>query len=298
MATVAWTATGDTSFSFTARRWSPWLPTSARTFLPVLSVISVSPAKAALSRPWMEGRLSKNDCAYASAARPITRSTASTAPSPRRIAVRRIFCPIGDHAAWIRARGLCPPFVFIRSGTFRAMDGGAQGFYAFPSCPTPGGRRGLRPPQAADQAVPGESPFLGIDGAEEVDRDRVHDEPCRSGQEDRVAARRIQREPHEDPGQQDSPAQPDHRQAKLRSSDLHEPPTERAQRRFGQHRGNARTDVAEEQDGDQIQPDRDDCGKARRPCVEALPVRCVEHRVKRRVGKQEDDAESEDAKRR
>src|SRR5438132_18418 len=126
MATVAWTATGDTSFSFTARRWSPWLPTSARTFLPVLSVISVSPAKAALSRPWIEGRLSKNDCAYASAARPITSRTASTAPSPRSIAVRRIFCPIGDHAAWIRARGLCPPFVLIRSGTFRAMFGGAQ----------------------------------------------------------------------------------------------------------------------------------------------------------------------------
>src|SRR5438067_11069191 len=126
MATVAWTATGDTSFSFTARRWSPWLPTSARTFLPVLSVISVSPAKAALSRPWIEGRLSKNDCAYASAASPITRSTASAAPSPRSRAVRRIFCPIGDHAAWIRARGLCPPFVLIRSGTFRAMFGGAQ----------------------------------------------------------------------------------------------------------------------------------------------------------------------------
>src|SRR5437764_611250 len=126
MATVAWTATGDTSFSFTARRWSPWLPTSARTFLPVLSVISVSPAKAALSRPWIEGKLSKNDCAYASAASPITRSTASAAPSPRSRAVRRIFCPIGDHAAWIRARGLCPPFVLIRSGTFRAMFGGAQ----------------------------------------------------------------------------------------------------------------------------------------------------------------------------
>src|SRR5438552_7639363 len=126
MATVAWTATGETSFSFTARRWSPWLPTSARTFLPVLSVISVSPAKAALSRPWIEGRLSKNDCAYASAASPITRSTASAAPSPRSRAVRRIFCPIGDHAAWIRARGLCPPFVLIRSGTFRAMFGGEQ----------------------------------------------------------------------------------------------------------------------------------------------------------------------------
>src|SRR5438552_1987396 len=126
MATVAWTATGDTSFSFTARRWSPWLPTSARPFLPVRSGISVSPAKAALSRPWIEGRLSKNDCAYASAASPITRSTARAPPRPRRRAVRRIFWPIGDHAAWIRARGLCPAFVLIRSGTFRAMVGGAQ----------------------------------------------------------------------------------------------------------------------------------------------------------------------------
>src|SRR5256885_10147469 len=83
----------------------------------------VSPAKPAESRPWIEGRLSKKDCAYASAATPITSRTAIAAPRPRRAAVRRIFWPIGDHAAWIRARGLCPPFVLIRSGTFRDMVG-------------------------------------------------------------------------------------------------------------------------------------------------------------------------------
>src|SRR5207245_11720477 len=39
---------------------------------------------------------------------------------------------------------LWPPFVFIRSGTFRAMLGGAQGFYAFPPSPTRATGTGLR----------------------------------------------------------------------------------------------------------------------------------------------------------
>jgi hypothetical protein len=59
---VAWTMIGATSFSFTARRWSPWFPTSARR-TPLRSVMIVSPANPALSRPWIEGRLSKKDCA-------------------------------------------------------------------------------------------------------------------------------------------------------------------------------------------------------------------------------------------
>src|SRR5437868_7652779 len=168
MATVASRATGEMSLSLTASRWSPWLPTSARTILPVLSVIKVSPANAALSRPWIEGRLSKKDCAYASAARPITSIPATTAARPRSIVVRRIFWPIGDHAAWIRARGLCPPFVFIRSGTFRAMDWRRAGFYAVPPCRTPVAGIGLRGPDAGDQAIPRQPPFLRLDGAQEV----------------------------------------------------------------------------------------------------------------------------------
>src|SRR6266566_7117821 len=88
----------------------------------------VSPAKPAESRPWIDGRLSKKDCAYASAANPITSRTASTAPRPRIVAVRRIFWPIGDHDAWMRARGLWPPLVLIFSGTFRAIFG-ARRFY-------------------------------------------------------------------------------------------------------------------------------------------------------------------------
>src|SRR5579864_2003030 len=107
----------------------------------------------------------------------MTSITATTAASPRSMAVRRIFWPIGDHAAWIRARGLCPPFVFIRSGTFRAMVGGRAGFYAFPPPSTVVFRGGLRGPNPGDQAVPGEPPFLRVDGPEEIDRDRVDGEP-------------------------------------------------------------------------------------------------------------------------
>jgi hypothetical protein len=55
---VAWIITGATSCSFTASRWSPWFPTSASR-VPSLEVMIVSPAKAALSRPWIDGRLSK-----------------------------------------------------------------------------------------------------------------------------------------------------------------------------------------------------------------------------------------------
>src|SRR3981081_2362140 len=49
------------------------------------------------------------------------RSTASTTPRPRSVAFRRSLCPIGDHAAWIRARGRWPPLVNIFAGTFLDM---------------------------------------------------------------------------------------------------------------------------------------------------------------------------------
>jgi hypothetical protein len=62
MATVALMTVGLMSLSLTARRWLPWSPTSAR-MTPFRSVMTVSPEKTALSRPWIEGRLSKKDCA-------------------------------------------------------------------------------------------------------------------------------------------------------------------------------------------------------------------------------------------
>src|SRR5260370_27605653 len=122
----------------------------------------VSPANPALSRPWIDGRRSKNVCAYASAAKPITRSTASTAPRPRNIAVRRIFCPIGDQVAWIRARGRWPPLVVILAGMLLDMFEGAE-ILRFPPPPTGLGRRGVRgaaghPP--GEQSRPGEPPHL------------------------------------------------------------------------------------------------------------------------------------------
>src|SRR5450759_65562 len=83
---------------------------------PLLSVITVSPEKTALSRPWIEGKLSKKDCAYASAARPTTSTRARRTPTPRKMALRRSLWPIGDQFAWILARGLWPPLVLIVSG--------------------------------------------------------------------------------------------------------------------------------------------------------------------------------------
>src|SRR5437879_12672823 len=116
----------------------------------------------------MEGRLSQSSVAYAAAARPITSITATAAARPRNMVVRRIFWQIGDHAAWIRARGLCPPFVFIRSGTFRAMNWRRTGFYAVPPCRTPVAGIGLRGPDVGGQPIPPQPPLLLLQGAQDA----------------------------------------------------------------------------------------------------------------------------------
>src|SRR4029077_13086369 len=121
--TVALMTLGLMSLSLTARRWLPWSPTSAR-MTPLLSGITVSPEKTALSRPLIEGRLSKKDCAYASAARPTTSTSAKRPPRMRRIALRRSLWPMGDQFAWILALGLWPPLVLIVSGMSLDMVGG------------------------------------------------------------------------------------------------------------------------------------------------------------------------------
>src|SRR3981081_678266 len=104
--------------------------------------MTVSPEKTALSRPWMEGRLSKKDWAYASAARPTTSISANTTPTPRSTALRRSLWPIGDQPAWILARGLWPPLVLMVSGMSLDMVGGRVDS-TFPTHPNGGTPRGV-----------------------------------------------------------------------------------------------------------------------------------------------------------
>src|SRR5215471_3345357 len=121
IATVPWTTFGEIWWRPTLTRrlpccWSPWMPTSARSW-PFRSRIIVSP------RNWVEsmlrtgGRLSQKDTAYTL---PPTRTTARRAPTTptRRTKVRRVLTLLaGDQLGWNRARGRRPELILILGGS-------------------------------------------------------------------------------------------------------------------------------------------------------------------------------------